>query len=195
MQIGCLFGTFDPPHMAHVALADHMRRHRGLDQVWLVVTPGNPFKLHVKVSPENHRLAMVRLAVIKYEGLQASGVELDLPQPNYTVDSLRFMRQRWPHDEFHLIIGSDNLAALHTWKQPEEILAHHKVLVYPRPGSQQHLSNSPYSDHASVDLVTDAPVMDISSTTVRTLLKEWRPVNGLIDPAVLSYIRQHQLYM
>ncbi len=195
MQIGCLFGTFDPPHQAHVAVAEHMRVHRQLDQVWLVVTPANPFKVDVKMSPENHRLAMVRLALLRKDGLQASGIELDLPKPNYTVESLRFLRQRWPDDQFSLIIGSDNLAGFHTWKEPVEILEHHRLLVYPRPGFTTHLAATPYRGHPSVDIVADAPVMNVSSTAIREAIAQWRPVTEMVDPAVLSYVRQHQLYI
>lgn len=194
MRIGCLFGTFDPPHKAHVAIAEHMRLHQELDQVWLVVTPANPFKTDQQISPENHRVAMVRLALIHHEGIQASGIELDLPRPNYTVDSLAFMRDRWPHDEFLLIIGSDNLASFHTWKNAEEILAHHKVLVYPRPGFGSHMASTPFADHPSIKIVKDAPLMDVSSTDIRKAIRDWRPVTDLVDPGVLSYVRQHQLY-
>ena len=129
MRIGCLFGTFDPPHNGHVALAEHMRTTCGLDEVWLVVTPLNPFKMDRALSPDTNRLAMVRLAVQGKEGLAASGFEIDLPKPNYTADSLRFMRHRWPDHDFALIIGSDNLAKFHTWKDPEDILEHHALLV------------------------------------------------------------------
>src|SRR5690606_38214608 len=112
----------------------------------------------------------------------------------YTAHSLKFMRQRWPHDHFDLIIGSDNLALFHEWKDPEEILEHHDLLVYPRPVLEDHLRESRYSDHPKVHLIEDAPMMDISSTAIRQAIREWRPVQDLIDPAVLSYIRQHQLY-
>ncbi len=193
MHVGCLFGTFDPPHRAHVAIAEHMLNELALDNVWLVVTPSNPFKADRRISPETHRLAMVRIALMRHPGLQASGIELDLPRPNYTVDTLRFMRSRWPLDKFDLIIGSDNLATFHTWKDPDEILANHRLLVYPRPGPIAN-GTSPYRDHPSVQIVDQAPLMDVSSTAIREALRDWRPVNDLVDPAVLSYIRQHGLY-
>jgi nicotinate-nucleotide adenylyltransferase len=194
MRIGCLFGSFDPPHRAHAEIAQHMLLAAELDQVWLVVTPANPFKMDRVLSPENHRLAMVRLALMGNDRLQASGLELGLPKPNYTVDSLKFMRDRWPDDEFLLIIGSDNLAHFHTWKNAEEIIAHHRLLVYPRPGFEEHLQQAHYKDHPSITIVDTAPLMDISSTEIREAIKDWRPVNGLVAPQVLSYIRQHRLY-
>lgn len=194
MRIGCLFGTFDPPHLAHVAIARHLLDAAGLDQVWLVVTPQNPFKQDMVLSPDKHRLAMVRLALQAEPELVASGFELDLPKPSYTVDSLRFMRMRWPEHLFSLIIGSDNLAVLHRWKDVQEILEHHDVLVYPRNGLDVHLGSAELRDHPRVRVVADAPLEDISSTAIREAIRTWRPVDGVVAPAVLAYIRQHRLY-
>lgn len=194
MRIGCLFGTFDPPHLAHVAIARHLLGAAGLDQVWLVVTPQNPFKQDMVLSPDKHRLAMVRLALQADPELVASGFELDLPKPSYTVDSLRFMRMRWPEHVFTLIIGSDNLAVFHRWKDAQDILEHHEVLVYPREGFQAHLASAELRDDPRLRIVADAPLEDISSTAIREAIRTWRPVDRLVAPAVLAYIRQHRLY-
>ena len=166
MNIGCLFGSFDPPHAGHLTIARDMLVAAKLDQVWLVVTPQNPFKQDRKLSPEQHRLAMTRLAVQGSPRLVASGFELDLPKPNYTSDTLAFMRQRWPQHTFALIIGSDNLATLHTWKEPDSILDHHKVLVYPRPGLEEHLAQADLLYHPAVNVVRDAPLMDHSLSLI-----------------------------
>lgn len=194
MTIGCLFGSFDPPHLGHVAIAEHMLKAGGLAQVWLVVTPQNPFKQDRKLSPDQHRLAMTRLAVQGKPGLNASGFELDLPKPNYTVDTLAFMRQRWPDVTFELIIGSDNLASLHQWKDADQILAHHRVLVYPRPGLEEHLQNAELAAHPQVTIASYLPFMEVSSTGIRVRIRNWKPLNGLVDPAVEAYIRQYGLY-
>ncbi|MBK7295476.1 MAG: nicotinate-nucleotide adenylyltransferase [Flavobacteriales bacterium] len=194
MHIGCLFGSFDPPHVGHIAIAEHMLRTQQLDQVWLVVTPQNPFKKHLVLSADTHRLAMVRLAVKGNEKLVASGFEIDMPRPSYTADSLRFMRHRWPDHVFDLIVGSDNLATLHNWKDPEEILEHHTILVYPREGVEQHLENAVYRDHAKVKIVNDSPMLNVSSTRIREDIGTWKPVEALVAPDVLRYIRQHRLY-
>lgn len=194
MNIGCLFGSFDPPHVGHLAIARHMLAAGELDEVWLVVTPQNPFKQDRKLSPEQQRLAMTRLAVQGENNIVASGVELDLPKPNYTSDTLAFMRRRWPQHAFTLIIGSDNLASLHTWKDPQAILDHHKVLVYPRPGLEEHLAHADLLYHPAVRLVQDAPLMDTSSTSVRVRLRNWKTVDDLVSPSVLTYIRQNGLY-
>ncbi len=194
MNIGCLFGSFDPPHLGHVSIARHMLKAAKLDQVWLVVTPQNPFKQDRKLSPEQHRLAMTRIAVLGEPGLVASGFELDLPKPNYTTDTLAFMRQRWPQHTFSLIVGSDNLASLHTWRDPQSIVDNHPLLVYPRPGLEEHLAQADMLYHPAVTLVQDAPLMDTSSTGIRVRLRNWKPVDGLVKPEVLAYIRQNGLY-
>ena len=194
MKIGCLFGSFDPPHLGHVLLAKYMREHQGLDQVWLVVTPQNPFKQDRKLSPEKHRLAMTHLAVQGLEGLSASGLELDMPRPNYTADTLTFMRKRWPQHRFSLIIGSDNLASLHEWKDASLMLEKTPVLVYPRPGLEEHLAQADLLYHPSVTVVPDAPQTPVSSTGIRVRLRNWHPVDGLLAPKVLAYIRQNGLY-
>ncbi len=194
MRIGCLLGTFDPPHNGHIAIADFMLRECSLDQVWLVVTPQNPFKVDKQLSPDQQRLAMVRLAVQGHEHLVASGFEIDLPKPNYTVDSLRFMRHRWPDHQFDLIIGSDNLAAFHKWRAPDEILEHHRLLVYPREGTKEHLAQSIYHGHPGVRIVADAPILDITSTRIREDIRAWRPVDDRLAPTVVAYIREHGLY-
>lgn len=194
MKIGCLFGSFDPPHLGHILLAKYMREHQGLDQVWLVVTPQNPFKQDRKLSPEKHRLAMTHLAVQGVDGLSASGLELDMPRPNYTADTLAFMRERWPQHQFSLIIGSDNLASLHEWKDAPLMLEKTPVLVYPRPGLEEHLAHADLLYHPSVTVASDAPQTPVSSTGIRVRLRNWHPVDGLLDPKVLAYIRQNGLY-
>lgn len=194
MKIGCLFGSFDPPHLGHVQLATYVKQHASLDQVWLVVTPQNPFKQDRKLSPEQHRLAMTRLAVQGLEGISASGLELDLPKPNYTADTLAFMRERWPQHEFSLIIGSDNLAGLHHWKDALRMLENMQVFVYPRPGLEEHQAQAELLFHPSVTLLPDAPQTPLSSTGIRVRLRNWKPMDGLLDPRVLAYIRQNGLY-
>ncbi|HOP42377.1 MAG: nicotinate (nicotinamide) nucleotide adenylyltransferase [Flavobacteriales bacterium] len=193
MRVGCLFGTFDPPHYGHTAVAAHMLAHAGLDAVWLVVSPQNPFKRGRHLTPDAIRLELVRRAVEGLEGLEASGVELDLPKPSYTADALAHMRERWPGHEFALIIGSDNLAGFDRWKDPQEILAHHDLLVYPRPGVELHFEESAFADHPRVHVV-DAPFLTISSTRVRDMVSRGQDVGGLVPPGVLAAIRGKGLY-
>lgn len=194
MRVGCLFGTFDPPHVAHVAVAERILELCGLDEVWLVVTPRNPFKLEQSLSPDHHRLAMVKLAVKGHQGLVACAFELDRPGPNYTVDTLRDMREQWPEHTFDLIIGGDNLATFHHWKDPEEILTHHRVLVHPRAGASIDPGKVPYADHPQVTIVHEAALLPGSATALRADLRAGRIDAKDLAPAVLEHIRQNGLY-
>ncbi|MFZ1687481.1 MAG: nicotinate (nicotinamide) nucleotide adenylyltransferase [Flavobacteriales bacterium] len=193
MNIGCLFGTFDPPHNGHVAIAEAMRSLAGLDEVWLVVTPLNPFKQGNVISSDEARLRMTTLAVQGRPGLRASDAEMGLPQPNYTVDTLARLRGQYPGDTFSLIMGSDNLASLHRWKGPEAILANHRILVYPRPGVDLHRQQAVFADHASVQWI-DAPLMDLSSTRIRNRVREGEDINDLVPAAVRAHIIGKGLY-
>ncbi len=193
MTIACLFGTFDPPHRGHLHIARCVLEVPGVDRVWLVVTPRNPFKLERTLSPDGDRMAMVRLAVAGQEGVEASDAELALPPPNYTVDSLAHFRARWPEHRFALVIGSDNLAQLHRWKDPEGILAHHRVLVYPRPGADPHHAVPDLADRPGITLL-EGPVMDVSSTRIRALVRAGGDPGDLLPPAVAGYIGRNGLY-
>ena len=193
MNYGCLFGTFDPPHNGHVAIAEAMRSMAGLDEVWLVVTPLNPFKQGNVISADAVRLHMVALAVQGRTGLRASDAEMGLPQPNFTVDTLGELRKRYPQDSFSLIMGSDNLASLHKWKAPELILAHHRILVYPRPGNDLHRQHAVFADHLSVQWI-DAPLLDHSSTRIRQRIREGQDISDLVPKVVCDHIAAEGLY-
>ncbi|HRH36735.1 MAG TPA: nicotinate (nicotinamide) nucleotide adenylyltransferase [Flavobacteriales bacterium] len=188
MRVGCLFGTFDPPHKGHMAIAEHMLRASGLDSVWFVVTPLNPFKQDRQLSANEDRLAMVRLTIEGHQGLEASDLEFDLPKPSYTVDSLRVMRGRWPEHDFSVIIGSDNVAGFTKWKDPDGILAHHCVLVYPRDPGSTVLMDERFL------LVPDVPLLPFSSTQVREAIHKHEPLEGMLDGKVITYIKDHHLY-
>ena len=139
-KIGLYFGTFNPIHMGHLVIANHMATHTDLDEVWLVVTPLNPQKDSVELMAQEHRLQMVHLATAENELLQGSDVEFALPSPNYTAATMRFMRGEYPEVNFSIIIGEDNFHNLHTWKDHWELVTHHRILVYPRRsvGEEQH---------------------------------------------------------
>lgn len=193
MRIGCLFGTFDPPHKSHAAIAEYMRDHAALDEVWWVVTPQNPFKRDQLISDDQQRVAMARLAVQGLKSVRVCDEELELPRPSYTVDALTHFRDKWPEHEFLLIIGSDNLASFDRWKDPEGILQHHDVLVYPRPGHLLHLNEALFRSHPRIRMM-NAPLMDVSSTRIRQAVRQGRPVDQWIAAPVWEHIRKEKLY-
>lgn len=193
MRIACLFGTFDPPHRGHVGVARAVLLSGLADRVWLVVTPRSPFKPHQRISPDTDRVHMVRLALAGEEGMEASDAELFLPRPNYTAHTLACFRKRWPRHTFILVIGEDNMAGFHRWHEPEEILRHHELLVYPRAGASNVLMDGPYAGHPHIQQLRGV-LLDVSATAIREAVASGTSIHGLVHPAVERYIQERGLY-
>ncbi|MBA0883344.1 nicotinate (nicotinamide) nucleotide adenylyltransferase [Flavobacterium undicola] len=195
MKIGLYFGTFNPIHVGHLIIANHMAEHSDLDQVWLVVTPHNPLKKKSTLLDDYHRLQMVYLATEDYPKLKPSDVEFKLPQPNYTVTTLVHLEEKYPHHEFSLIMGEDNLKSLHKWKNYEAILAHHEIYVYPRISTEAENLVPTFRDknHPKIRMI-DAPVVEISSTAIRENIKLGKNVRPLVPTKVWEYIDHNLFY-
>lgn len=191
MKIGLYFGTFNPIHVGHLIIANHMAEHSDLDQVWLVVTPHNPLKKKSTLLDDYHRLQMVYLATEDYPKLKPSDIEFKLPQPNYTVTTLVHLEEKYPHHQFSLIMGEDNLKSLHKWKNYEAILAHHEIYVYPRISAEDE--NSEFKNHPKIRMI-DAPVVEISSTFIRENIKLGKNVRPLVPTKVWEYIDHNLFY-
>lgn len=142
-KIGLFFGTFNPIHIGHLAIANHIAEHSDLNEIWLVVTPHNPFKKKTSLLDNYHRLEMVYLAIEGYDKLKPSDIEFRLPQPNYTTHTLAYLQEKHPNYEFALIMGEDNLNSFHKWKNYQAILEHHQIYVYPRLTSNLEQSMVP----------------------------------------------------
>lgn len=191
MKVGLYFGTFNPIHTGHLIIANHMAEYSGLDQIWMVVTPHNPLKKKNTLLDDHHRLQMVFLATEDYPKLKPSDIEFRLPQPNYTVNTLAHLQEKFPTHEFSLIMGEDNLNSLHKWKNYEVILQNHHIYVYPRINTetiQPELENHPHIHKI------DAPVVEISSTFIRNGIKEGKNVQPLLPHKVWQYIAHNLFY-
>ncbi len=189
-KTGLFFGTFNPVHIGHIIIANHFAEHSDLDEIWLVVTPHNPFKKKSSLLPDHHRLEMVYRATKDFEKIKPSDIEFKLPQPNYTVNTLAYLQEKYPNREFCLIMGEDNLKGLHKWKNYELILKHHAVYVYPR------ITPSVQTVQVSLDRIfkVDAPIIEISATAVRKDIKEGRNVTPLLHHEVWKYIDEMNFY-
>lgn len=188
-RVGVFGGSFNPVHWGHVRLAEWIVRHGWADEVWLMVSPRNPLKEQAGLLPEAERLDMARLAAGEVAGVRASDFEFSLPRPSYTWRTLEALRAAFPATAFSLIIGADNWLHFDRWARPDYIRAHHKLLVYPRPGYPLDASALP----DGVDLL-GAPVFDVSSTRVRKLLRENGDALRLVPAPVLHYIKERHLY-
>ncbi|SDW17922.1 nicotinate (nicotinamide) nucleotide adenylyltransferase [Flavobacterium degerlachei] len=191
MKIGLYFGTFNPIHVGHLIIANHMAENADLEQVWLVVTPHNPHKKKDTLLDDYHRLQMVHLATEDYPKLKPSDIEFKLSQPNYTVNTLVHLEEKYPDHEFSLIMGEDNLKSLHKWKNFEVILQNHDIYVYPRLSAEQE--NLDLKNHPKVHLI-DAPIVEISSTFIRKSIKDGKNIQPLLSDKVWEYIDHNNFY-
>ncbi|MCW5519094.1 nicotinate-nucleotide adenylyltransferase [Aureitalea sp. L0-47] len=190
-KIGLYFGTFNPIHSGHLTIANHLVEFSDLDEVWLVVTPHNPHKKKKSLLDDIHRLTMVRIALEDYPKLKASNIEFDLPQPNYTVNTLAHLEDKYPEVSFCLIMGEDNLKSFHKWKNYEVILEQFEVYVYPRISEGK--IETQFEGHASIHRV-DAPIMELSSTFIRKAIKAGKNVRPMLPDTVWKYLDEMNFY-
>ena len=191
MKIGLYFGTFNPIHVGHLIIANHIAEYSGLDQVWMVVTPHNPLKKKDTLLDDYQRLHLVFLATEDYPKIKPSDIEFKLSQPNYTVNTLAHLQDKYPQYEFALIIGEDNLKTFNKWKNYETILENHDLYVYPRISSE--IENLELKNHPKVHII-EAPVVEISSTFIRENIKNKKNVRPLLPSKVWEYIDHNNFY-
>lgn len=191
MKIGLYFGTFNPIHIGHLIIANHMAEHSDLDQIWFVVTPQSPFKVKASMLDNHDRFEMVYRATADYPKLRANDIEFGMPQPNYTINTLAYLQEKFPMHEFALIMGEDNLKSLHKWKNYELILANHHIYVYPRL-SEGHVE-AQFDQHPKIHLVS-APIMELSSTFIRKAIKAGKNVKPMLPENVWEYVDEMNFY-
>ena len=189
MKIGLFFGSFNPVHIGHLIIANYMATNTDLDLVWMVISPQNPLKEKKSLARDYDRLHLVRLAIGDNPNIKASDFEFSLDKPSYTIDTLTYMREAYPQHEFVLIMGGDNLATLHKWKNYEMILKHYQIYVYRRPGYEL----GDLQDHKNVKLF-EAPLMQISASYIRKQIKAGKSVKYLVTDEVNDYLLTSNLY-
>ena len=187
-KTGLFFSTFNPIHIGHLILADLANRAE-LDEVWLVVTPQSPFKTKNKLLDQYLRLDLVHRAIANNPKLKVSDIEFHLPAPHYTIHTLLHLQEKFPDRTFSLIMGEDNLVSLPKWKNHNQILEHYPIYVYPRPEQEK----VPYLITVTFRL-TDAPLIEIASSTIREYLKLGQSVRYLLPDSICDYVVQEQFY-
>lgn len=190
MKIGLYFGSFNPIHIGHLILANHIQQFTSLRQVWFVVTPRSPFKVNETLANDYQRLEMVNLAIENYPNLCSSNVEFDLPQPNYTIHTLAHLRERFPQHTFSIIMGEDNLTHLHKWKNADFMVKEYDIYVYPRKHKDV---KKPQVDMHRIHHV-DAPLIEISSTFIRKSIAQGKNMRPLLPTEVFQYMDGSNLY-
>jgi len=191
MRIGLYPGSFNPIHIGHMVIAGYMAEFAGLDEIWMVVSPRNPLKLTHDMLQDYHRLDLVKLAIGDNKKIRASDIEFKLSKPSYTINTLLNLKEKFPADEFVLIVGEDNLATLDKWKDYEEILSLCMVYVYPR----LNVEKTKFHSHPKVKLVEEVPVMEISATFIREGIKNKKDVRYMVPEAVWNSIEENGFYL
>ncbi|MEH6679731.1 MAG: nicotinate (nicotinamide) nucleotide adenylyltransferase [Sediminicola sp.] len=191
-KTGLFFGTFNPIHIGHLVIANHMAEFSDLDEVWLVITPQSPFKVKKTLLADHHRYQLVYEATKEYPKLMPSKVEFDLPRPNYTINTLLHLEEMYGEShQFSLIMGMDNLHGFHKWKNHEAILESHKLYVYPRIFDQGE--GHRFQGHGNI-VIIDAPIMEISATFIRKEHKLGKNIRPLLPENVWKYMDEMNFY-
>ena len=191
MRIGIFGGSFDPIHIGHAIIAQHIISSGVVDRLWLMVSPVHPLKVGTERQvADTDRLRMVEMVTRPMEGVETSAFEFTMPKPSYTIDTLNALQAKFPEDVFYLLIGGDNWQVFGKWRNSEEILAKYHVLIYPRLGYEV---NIPDELKERVQLV-DAPIIELSSTEIRERLAKGLSVRYYVPDEVLAFIERKQLY-
>ncbi len=188
-KIGLFFGSFNPVHVGHMIIANFMATQTELQEVWLVVSPHNPLKNKKSLARDHDRLHLVELAIGDNAALRASNVEFSLPKPSYTIDTLSYLREKHPDKQFCLIMGGDNLATIHKWKNYELLLRDYPIYVYQRPDYEP----GGLQEHPNVH-IQEAPMLQISASYIRRCLKAGQSVQYMVPDAVFKYLQEVPLY-
>ena len=184
MKIGLYFGSFNPIHHGHLIIAEHVINETELQQVWFVVSPQNPFKQSNSLLNEYHRLHLVKLAIEGENNLRASDIEFKLPKPSYTITTLQYLEEKYPQHQFTIILGSDSFLNLDKWRNAELIMDRYELFVYTRAGFEVR------TDLPVKYKILDAPLLQISSTHIRKLIKNGQSVRYLIPDTVKEEIEK-----
>ena len=188
MNIGLYFGSFNPIHTGHLIIASHILNHCNMDRIWFVVSPHNPLKESASLLNENHRLHLVQLAIENEPKFKASNIEFTMPRPSYTIDTLTHLSEKYPQHSFFVIMGSDSFQNISKWKNYELLIRQFPIIIYNRP--QFPINTLP---EGKIDVV-DAPLLDISSTYIRKLIKDKKSARYLLSEEVMNDILANGYY-
>lgn len=191
-KVGLFFGSFNPIHIGHLILANYILENSNMDELWFVVSPQNPFKEKASLLKDHNRLHMVEIAVAHYPKMRASNVEFSLPTPSYTIDTLAYLKEKHPDYSFSLIMGEDNLSNIHKWKNAETLIENHHIIVYPRVFDGEK-KDAEYMQHDNISMIK-APIIELSATEIRTMIKDGKNVRPMLPPEVFDYLDGSNFY-
>lgn len=190
-KIGLYFGTFNPIHVGHLIIANHLAENTNLDEVWMVITPQSPFKKKKNLLDNHHRLELVYRAVESFDKIKPCAIEFGMPTPNYTAKTLAVLSEKYPEKQFSLIMGEDNLKTFHKWKNYEHILSEYQIYTCPRVGEKE--IPEAFVNHPNIQF-TDTPIIEISATLIRNSIRDAKDVRPLLPNEVWKYIDEMNFY-
>jgi nicotinate-nucleotide adenylyltransferase len=188
MKVGLYFGSFNPIHHGHLIIANFIAQKTDIDQVWFIISPQNPFKQNANLLNEYHRLHLVQIAIEGEKKLKASDIEFRLPKPSYTVNTLAYLEEKYPDHEFCIIMGSDSFQNLDKWKNSNVITGRYPIYVYRRAGFEIN------NNHQAKLTVVEAPLLQITATSIRELIKQNKSVRYLVPETVKEEIERNHYY-
>jgi nicotinate-nucleotide adenylyltransferase len=192
MRIGLLFGSFNPVHNGHMMLANYFACFTELDEVWMVLSPQNPFKSQAQLLAFHHRYQLLQKACEDVQFIKPCDVESKLDLPSYTSHTLVYLCEKYPAHQFSLILGSDNLLSFHKWKNYDYILHHFRMLIYPRPGFSD--STSTFPEHSNIVICREAPLIEISASFIRKAIAEGRNIRYFMPHKAFEYMDEMNFY-
>ena len=188
-KIGLFFGSFNPIHIGHLIVGNYMAEFTDLDEVWFVVSPHNPLKEKKSLLSDVHRVTLVRLATEDHTRLKVCDIEMRLPRPSYTINTLTYLAEDYPDHHFVLIGGTDILPSFHKWKNWEQILEQYELYIYPRPGSEPGL----WADHPKIKFIP-APMVEISASFIREGIQNEKNMDFFLPTKVYEYLKGMHFY-
>lgn len=189
MKVGLFFGSFNPIHIGHLIIANHVLNETNIDKLWLIISPQNPFKQSNSLLNEYDRLHLVRLAIEEDNRMKASDIEFSLPRPSYTIDTLTYLQEKYPANTFTIIMGSDSFQNIGKWKNAEQLLSNYEIAIYKRPGFEINEQDLP-----PTVTILNAPFLDISATTIRNFLQQGKSVRYMLPDKVREEIEKSGYY-
>ncbi len=190
-SIGLFFGSFNPIHLGHTQLAEYIFEYSGVDEIWYIVSPRNPLKEQSELIDEHLRFRLIEMATEGKDYLKVSDIEFNMPKPSYTINTLQALSEKYPEDNFILLIGSDNMQIFDQWKDYQTILNEYSILVYPRKDFDYEPFEEIYPD---MQILEEAPFFEISSTDIRELIKNNQDASQWLHPDVYQFIKENSLY-
>lgn len=190
--VNLFFGSFNPIHIGHLVIANKILEESDASELWFVVSPHNPFKNKSTLLSERDRIYLVNLSIEGNYKFKASDIEFNLPKPNYTINTLVYLKEKYPKYTFNIIMGSDNILHFHKWKNFKQIISDHKIIIYPRDIEDIEIKNEDVKK-ANIEIIK-APLLNISATYIRQQIKDSKSIKYLVTNKSFEYIESMKFY-